>query len=289
MSADDVAREVTAGAAAAPNPIPFSSQPHSPTPCPQVYGTGPPNYHNLQSPALSSSAPRPTKSAFTLTTSKALRRRARPVLLSSSACSRSKSAAARVYVPLYLPLTCVCVLQLCCGNCAGALKRYIQPSAAVQARTPFPLMRPNPFCSTLLPAPYDVCRGEGFRIDPFACIKAILVNAPAPDAVSFLRFELNDVWCIWRAPLHTTAASRITHHASRITHHATRITHHRPFTFVTSPSQRALLSNGRLRAVGRARDQRGFKAHAQQNELRKGWQVRACVSCVRACRVCARE
>ena len=34
MSADDVAREVTAGAAAAPNPIPFSSQPHSPTPCP---------------------------------------------------------------------------------------------------------------------------------------------------------------------------------------------------------------------------------------------------------------
>ena len=223
MSADDVAREVTAGAAAAPNPIPFSSQPHSPTPCPQVYGTGPPNYQNLQSPALSSSAPRPNKSAFTLTTSQALRRRARPVLLSSSACSRSKSAAARVYVPLHLPLTCVCVLQLCCGNCAGALKRYIQPSAAVQARTPFPLMQPNPFCSTLLPAPYDVCRGEGFRIDPFACIKAILVNAPAPDAVSFLRFELNDVWCIWRAPLHTTAASRITHHASRITHHASRI------------------------------------------------------------------
>ena len=247
MSADDVAREVTAGAAAAPNPIPFSSQPHSPTPCPQVYGTGPPNYQNLQSPALSSSAPRPNKSAFTLTTSKALRRLARPVLLSSSACSRSKSAAARVYVPLHLPLTCVYVplhlpltcmyvLQLCCGNCAGALKRYIQPSAAVQARTPFPLMRPNPFCSTLLPAPYDVCRGEGFRIDPFACIKAILVNAPAPDAVSFLRFELNDVWCIWRAPLHTTAASRITHHASRNTHHASSALHFCDIPFSARPS-----------------------------------------------------
>ena len=108
MSAEDVAREVTAGAAAAPNPIPFSTQPHTPTPCPQVYGTGPPNYHNLQSPALSSSAPRPTKSAFTLTKSKALRRRARPVLLSSSACSRSKSASrARVCAAALAADVCV--------------------------------------------------------------------------------------------------------------------------------------------------------------------------------------